>query len=499
MTNKIALVPVDARPVTYDMPVALGDIAEWNVLVPDKEILGYLKQPADLDKLFEWLNTVASEVSGIVASLDMVLYGGLVPSRINTDDAATIKKRLNKFLELKNKNPDLKLMLFSSTMRISNNYVNIEEKEYWSEYGEEIWALSYYSHRYEQLQNPEDLARSKKAEEKIPSAIRNDYLETRERNFQINLSLFELLEPYNIDLLVFPQDDTSEFGYNIKEQQQLKEIIRQKNLYDQVLIYPGADEVASLLIARMIYTLEDKSFPTFYPVYSGHKGMSIVARYEDRTIDESVKGQVFALGSHMVESVQEADVLLGVNVPGEQQGEIALQQSLNQVDTNNRNVGEWIRKLHYYSQLGKEIAIIDVAYANGADVAMMPQLLKKFTLSDLVGFAAWNTAGNTIGTVVAQAALILLAKEKGLSITEKKEKLLLLRVLDDYIYQSQVRQTVRQAIQEEKLSKTELLETVAKHFYPTAQQFIESLQVNTKLDAIYLPWDRTFEIGIRLK
>ncbi len=42
--GKIALVPLDARPVTRDLPVRIASIAGWDVLVPSKEWLGHLKK-----------------------------------------------------------------------------------------------------------------------------------------------------------------------------------------------------------------------------------------------------------------------------------------------------------------------------------------------------------------------------------------------------------------------------------------------------------------------
>src|SRR5690625_7017072 len=72
----------------------------------------------------------------------------------------------------------------------------------------------------------------------------------------MNQNLISYLEKGLFDSLVFPQDDTSEYGLNIREQEQLYKIRNEKQLFNKMLIYPGADEVASVLTARMIYALE---------------------------------------------------------------------------------------------------------------------------------------------------------------------------------------------------------------------------------------------------
>src|SRR5690625_7747598 len=76
----------------------------------------------------------------------------------------------------------------------------------------------------------------------------------------------------------------------------------------------------------MIYALEGEKLPRFYPIYSGTSGVKSIARYEDRPLEQSVTGQIDALGSHTVESPKEADILFGVNVPGNKQGDHALQE-----------------------------------------------------------------------------------------------------------------------------------------------------------------------------
>ncbi|MFD2044530.1 DUF4127 family protein [Ornithinibacillus salinisoli] len=500
MKRKIALIPVDARPVTYDLPKDLAKLAGWEVLLPPNEILGFLKAPADLGKLFNWVEEVSNEVEGIIVSIDMLLYGGLVPSRVNTDEEQVLRERLANFLDIKRKNPQLHVMAFSSTMRLSNSYVNQEEKDYWDQYGKEIWNYSFHSHRFAKHGEEKDQEISQTMKAKIPDWVLEDYLHTRQRNFSINLSMIEAVAQGLVELLIFPQDDTSEYGLNIQEQGKLQNETRKRNLHERIYIYPGADEVASMLTARMIYVLEDEHSPTFYPIYSGMKGSLSIAMYEDRAIQESVKGQIAAFGSHTVETPAEADVLIGVHVPGRKQGDLALQIGLDGVDTNDRNIGEWVKELRYYANTGKQVAIADVAYANGADSVMIPVLFESFRLVELVGFAAWNTAGNTIGTVVAQAALLHLAAKKGLHVDREKSRQFLIRYLDDYVYQSIVRQEIRRKIdKEEDITQEDLQEKVKELFLNQVNSMVKEIDRNFSIERIYLPWNRTFEIGIDLR
>ena len=70
----------------------------------------------------------------------------------------------------------------------------------------------------------------------------------------------------------------------------------------------------------------------------------------------------------------------------------------------------------YYQSRGYVVACADVAYANRADLKLVPLLKREVALEKLDGYAAWNTAGNTLGTVVAHAAVRFLAREAGLGL-----------------------------------------------------------------------------------
>lgn len=508
MIRQIAIVPVDARPVTCELPADTIRIAGWNAVTPPKQMLGFLKQNGDIKGIHAWLKEIAEETDGFVLSMDMLHYGGLVPSRINEDSIETIQKRTEILNFLKERFPEKPIMVFSSTMRISDSYVNEEEKLYWSEYGKELFAYSYHRHRYEKTGSLESKAYMEKNAAVIPESVLKDYTNTRQRNAFMNQFLIEYAENGIIDILVFPQDDTADYGMNIREQEFLQSEILKRRLFDRVFIYPGADEVACVLSARMVCLLEDIKPPTYYPFFSGEKGAQQNALYEDRPLIESVKGQVYALGGFIQDTTQ-ADIRLAVNVPGKKQGEIALQNQLNEVNTADRNIGEWLLRLEHYLQDDKPLAVADLAYANGADASMVLPLVSKIDVSRLAGFAAWNTAGNTIGTVVAQSAMVYIHKLRRNLEPETFNRCLaaqlILRFLDDFVYQSVVRQDIRSKFNEKDLSEDELLLVVREVFEERANEFLQEQgfarileRWNIRINEIDLPWKRTFEIGIHL-
>lgn len=101
--------------------------------MPEREWLGDLTKYAKVEKLFEWLKALP-EVDAIILPLDTVAYGGLISSRRCSQSFENIKACIE---DLKNIliEKKAKVYAFSSIMRISNNNVNEEEKEYWNKWG----------------------------------------------------------------------------------------------------------------------------------------------------------------------------------------------------------------------------------------------------------------------------------------------------------------------------------------------------------------------------
>ena len=79
----ITFVPLDDRPVTYQLPQLLGRIAGVPIQAPPKAMLGHYLTPGKPDQIISWLNTGdRRNASDYVLSSDMLAYGGLVASRV---------------------------------------------------------------------------------------------------------------------------------------------------------------------------------------------------------------------------------------------------------------------------------------------------------------------------------------------------------------------------------------------------------------------------------
>ena len=55
----------------------------------------------------------------------------------------------------------------------------------------------------------------------------------------------------SFSVLTVPKDDTAEYGYAALDQMAIAKRVRELRLPDRVFVYPGADEVGSVLFARV--------------------------------------------------------------------------------------------------------------------------------------------------------------------------------------------------------------------------------------------------------
>lgn len=472
---KIALIPIDNRPVCYNLVKEIADIDDdLELFLPDKKLLGSLKSVAEVDGILDWFEGLEN-VDAIVVSLDTIAYGGLIPSRRSKNSTEEIKARLDRFRDIcgyKCGGRCSKVYAFSSIMRISNNNVNEEEKEYWSEYGEKIFEYSYNFHK-EGMEI-----------EGVPQEILSDYLATRQRNFQINKMYLDWVEQEVFDTLVFSKDDCAQYGLNVLESEILARIVKEKNLIDNkksVFIKTGADEIPLTLLARAVVDFnkegdEDKavakiSTKLLVPEYS-----YLISNYEDISVESSAHAQIELAGCEVCEE-EDADLVLLMNNFEEHQGEIVMGVKTKPF-------------MGKFDLPQKPYLIADVRFANGSDNKFVGQLLKKKLGADFYGYSAWNTSANTLGSLICAAVVKFCAKKYN---QEAFNKLQMVRFLDDWAYQANVRQALK--LIHPKGSPRLDIRRLKTMMTPYEKKLSKVFGVKSKIKYGF-PWRRFFEVSV---
>ncbi len=457
----VLIIPIDNRPVCYDLPAQTANIClDANMFIPPKELLGGLTNCANYDEILNWVKKTIenNRIDYAILALDTIAYGGLVASRRIEISQDEIKLKIETFItELKKSNA--KVLATSSIMRISNNNVNEEEKPYWDTYGEKIFKYSFEFHK-----------NGIEPKHEIPAEILKDYLSTRKRNYEINLFFLSLLEKNLFDFLVISQDDTAQFGLNVKEGQKLAEIIAKKNL--PATIKTGADEIPLTLLARAFCDFYKEKI-TIAPIYSIFESKNIISRYEDVTIENSFLGQINICGA---KASPDGDFSLYINTPYQIQDDLAMQIF------KDAKGAEFQTPKGFY-------AIADIKLANGSDNYLTEKLIKTPCNKNFLGYAGWNTTANTLGCVLSTSIISYIAKKNNTFSEENFKKAIATRLLDEWAYQANLRQKLRKNPE-----------------FDIEQGFIEYIQkiqefLNLEIDGVsfYFPWDRTFEVGICLE
>lgn len=456
--KKIAFIPIDNRPVCYLLPKQIADLeSECELVLPKRELLGDLTKQADTTAIINWLKTLEN-IDVIVCCLDTIAYGGLISSRRTNDTTDTIKQRINDFIDVIKKN-NAEVYAFSSIMRISNNNVNEEEKLYWKDYGRKLFDYSYELHKT-------GMAKAEKFG--IPEEILQDYLQGRKRNFEINKYYIKLAKQNIFKTLVFSKDDCAKFGLNVQEAEELKKL--SENLTD-IYIKTGADEIPLSLISR---ALNKHKHIKIFPKYLKPDFVDNISKYEDISVKESVESQLELCGAVVTQNEEDSDMVLLVNNFADEQGELVM----------NVDVPLFCGELELPD---KPYLIADIMNANGSDNNFCEELLKLKHLKEFYGYAAWNTTGNTLGSVISAALTYFGAKKPN---REAFDILQLTRFLDDWAYQANVRKEIRN-------NDENLKNGIVKQKMQSFEEKLVKAFALKNIDIEYkFPWNRFFETEI---
>lgn len=522
MAHRILLMPLDERPCNAWYPRYLAPIAGVELMMPPVEILPNFRTPGNTDALRQWLVDHVERADAAVVSVDLLGYGGLIPSRIGQESTDDVLANIEALREARRIRPDLQLFAFNIVMRTANSAVNTEEPEYWNPHGPDIFRLSQLIDRTERLGLPEEQVEHDTLLTRIPAEHVEDYRARRARNHEVNRAVIRLAAEGVLDFVFLSQDDASEYGLPAREQRALRADIAALNVGDKVVVYPGADEVGSVLLARAACRLAGVQ-PRFYPRYSSTGGERIIALFEDRPLEQTVRGEVYCAGGVTVEAPRDADVMLYVNTPGAAQDFPPAADTSTTVDTPARNLPDFLASMRFYAR-DKQVAVADVAYCNGADPRLVPLLPKFVGFPQLAAYGGWNTAANTIGTVVAHATMRVLGLYHvqggdALARESAHQTFLFYRLLEDWGYQTVVRTELNRLLEESGANVHRLPADAVEDVRAEVERRLEMLGSQAfgqwfadqgsspdrtlrpegwDLHAVTLPWDRTFEVGLEL-
>ena len=501
--KKLMYVSLDERPCNYNYA---GFMLEGNsnvmLIQPPLSVLGNKKQPANYELLSKYILENIDDCYGLIISIDMLLYGGIVPSRLHNNTQEELLERLNLIRRIKEKNPNIRIYAFSLIMRCPQYNSSDEEPDYYEFCGYDIFKYGEISHKISLNIATEEEKEKLNYHYKKCKGYFEEYVARRNINSDMNIQAIKLLYDKVIDFLVFPQDDSSLYGLISLDQQKVSTAIKSMNLENQILIYPGADEVGMVLISRMINHINNKT-PKLYIEYGTPKGHLFVPMFEDREIYKTIEKQITSSGCLVCNNIEEADGIFMFNTPTLDLKDANITQGQCEVLNGEvRNINNFVLKVKKHINENKKVSIADVAKINRGDSELVGKLCEETVFFKLAGYAGWNTSSNTLGTALAQLVInINYGNSKAL------QKHLALRVYEDVGYMDFAREYVtnNELIKiglgyfnsgeiKGKVSKM-VEQRINEHVKLIAPQVYKQYEI----EDCYMPWCRMFEVALKVK
>jgi len=457
----LLFVPVDDRPVTMEMVADLGRAAGVDVRVPDRSILGDRFRAGDADKVWEWLEReAAGGAAALIASAEMLCFGGLVASRKSQAIFEEVMPRVRRLDALASRIP----AYVSAVIPRTPNEPTDEDALYWTT-GDS-------------------------------AAMRRH----RSRHRQVNAELLSAASRGVFRYLLIGQDDTAPGSSSQADRETLQEQVRAAAA-SNVLLTSGTDELNARLLARWLNDLTGAP-PSVRIVFTYPEAIEYVPRYEAVPLRQTVDEHVRSAGYRV--SGDDADVLLWVhNFSGPQREAVHQTDDLDsgRIDAVMRIVREAVRQKQV-------VALADVRFANGADRALVARLLDEPRFGGIVAYAGWNTCSNSLGAVIAYATVAHHLRAGALAGSEWiYRRALFARIIDDWGYQSIVRAQLARWLDEHDGNTADLgehataleamaLEKLRREILPALRRSFRDESAALRHAAF--PWHRLFEIRLEL-
>jgi hypothetical protein len=494
--KRVLFVPLDDRPATRETVLDLLPLlgAVWET--PPRDLLGRHRRPADLDGLFRWIEREAPGADVLIASAEVLIHGGLVASRLSVDPLDVLWRRLDRVARLAGRVPTY---LAAVNPRIPTGGSD-EEPAYWGAYGDRLRAYSAHLDAGEATDNDSRIRLALTAIEDVPATVIDDLLRRRRRQLVVNIELVVLAGSGRLAALLIGQDDAEPYGLTRGDLAVLRRF-RDRCAGARAHVSAGADELCARLLARA--AVDELGRPPRVAVrYTYPEARRSVPRYEPFTLEETVASHLEAAGCVMDD--ESPEILLWVhNFTGVTQREAADQRGSPPAPT--RTVAAALAEA---AGRGLICGCADVRFANGADDALVRSLFARDDLAGLWGYAGWNTCSNTLGTVLAQVVLVLCARGRlsEVRLRQLRRRYLARRLLDDWGYQAVVRPYLTQEVLAGVGANAAGLGAAAPAVCDAAQRRfreevlppVERALGATGFDGVAFPWDRLFEVEVRL-
>ena len=501
---RLALLPLDDRPVSVSLPEEVLAVAGVEVRIPGPDLRPHLRDAPGPAALAAWLAEARADADAAVVSLDALGSGSLIASRTRDETVAEVLRAWEAAAA-----PGGPVHAAVVVPRTPDSADATEEPAYWDPHGPALHARS------AELGDGADVrAAARTAAPAVPDEVVRDWLGRRMRRHALALAALDLLRQRRLTTLIVGVDDAAPRSLSAVAQAELAGWVDRLGLHDHARGDPGAAETGGGRAPRARVHPTGRPGPVVAVVCAADGGLTRPAPYETGPVGITVDRQLRAAGARTVTEARSGaalrsdgdrtDAVLVVHPPAtrEHPGDWAVAPPRRVDEAAARSTADLAARLVHE---GRRVAVADVAHANGADPALAAALGEAGLWPALDGFAAWNTAGNTLGTVAAQLVTTAVARVEGTLDATAHRRMLARRVVEDLGWMSDVRAAARAELGSDPTRHDVVVLDDARRTTWEARLTdvlagapgLTDLRVRP--GTLRLPWDRTFEIDIEVE
>ncbi|WP_246317087.1 DUF4127 family protein [Paenibacillus agri] len=455
MMKKVLYVPLDDRPVNLDDVIVQGRSAGIQIITPK---LDDIRNRPDSEKtssgttldstssptyghpanIRHFILNHAASVDGFIISSDMLAYGGLIGSRrLRTngggaypDYDATTTDLLDVIRLVKQDYPDKPVFVLDTIMRLATTVFTegLTLDAYNESRGLMLQPRRTFT-AFDDILEGYNLSPDSSYGDTI-HFDKEQYYNTRQHKFKSNRYILEsLVKEGYIDFLAIGVDDANTQGVQINEIKYVEGCIQawlgggsNGQNPDRAIILPDADGLGQALVARMANQLYRSGVKPGYAVhYFGPHGSTITSAYEYMDVHQNIERHVDIIGGRMVSNHPAVEI---VAITAADQ----LSAAMNRITANSDQCIPTI--------------VIDFVDLGKGNPAVTEALLGSEHTGRLLGYCAWNTAGNKMGLALGMgqaryAYLLTETNETALKAAMNAHgSLLFKRFLKDYYYKT---------------------------------------------------------------
>ena len=471
---RIVCIPIDSRPCNTQFLERLVTWAGSGIVLPRPEETDFFRRPADHAQTRDFLARELPACDAAVISLDSWCYGSLLASREEDVSPEEALRRTDELRQVLSACPDVPVYMSSVILRSSISTFGMGDLEAYNAMTE----YSVYADRFERFGEEADRQKRDSALSRVPSGLADKVLRVRERNVRVNLAAVDMAADGYVKSLCILQEDSQIYGLPRRDQRQVEARLRQKGPAG-VFVRNGTDEAGALLAAQALW----EGRPPFkaHILYLGDEGF--IAPFEDRPFRENMESACRQIG---IEPDHASGTVIAVCCP-EKGGQGDAYQGADKA-----HLGLLAAEADRLIEGGKRVYLLDVVRANGGCRDLIGQMRHA---DGLWGYSAWNTASNSMGTLLSQ---VLTDEINGHPNRQYYKE----RLLDDLVYQG----TVRQQLHKELLAAgedpyfirdTARAQSMLEAFFALSLPELWPLRELPEY-RVKLCWNRIFEIEVKV-